>query len=265
VGAIDFEQGETWLVERVGAIIVATGYGLYPLNQLAEYGAGLYADVIDALAFERLLSASGPTMGKIQRPSDGKVPKEVVFVQCAGSRDTEKGVPYCSKVCCMQTAKQAVLYRHRVPDGLAYVFYIDIRSGGKGHEQFVARAMEEERILYLRSKVSKVFEEDGQVMVWGADTISGKPLEIVADLVILATALCPREDTRALGAKLGLPVDRQGFLAQRHAEARPVESGREGIYLAGAVLGPKDVSETVTQASAAAAKVLGLFARWKRE
>jgi len=214
------------------------------------------------LALERLLSASGPTMGEVRRPSDGKVPREVVFVQCAGSRDPEKGVPYCSKICCMQTAKQALLYRHRVPDGSAYVFYIDIRAGGKRYEEFVNRAMGEERILYLRGKVAKIFEENGRVVVWGSDTISGKPVEIVADLVVLATALCSRLDASLMGAKLGLPVDGQGFIRECHSEAQPVESAREGIYLAGTVLGPKDISETVAQASAAAAKVLTLFARW---
>jgi heterodisulfide reductase subunit A len=135
-GAIVWDQKDEFFEEKVGAVIVATGYDLFPQSRLPEYGGGQVADVIDGLAFERLLAASGPTAGKVRRPSDGKTPREVVFVQCSGSRDPERGVPYCSKICCMYTAKQAILYKHRVPDGQAYVFYIDVRAGGKGSRNF---------------------------------------------------------------------------------------------------------------------------------
>ncbi|MFB0546047.1 MAG: FAD-dependent oxidoreductase, partial [Anaerolineae bacterium] len=207
VGAIDFEQGEDIIEEQVGAIIVATGCDLYPMERMGEYGRGEIPDVIDGLAFERLLSASGPTAGRVQRPSDGREPKEVVFVQCAGSRDPELHMPYCSKVCCMYTAKHAMLYKHRVHDGQAYVFYIDIRSAGKGYEEFVQRAMEEGRVLYLRGKVSKIFREGDKVVVWGVDTLSGVPLEVEADLVVLATALLPGEGSAELAEVLGIEID----------------------------------------------------------
>jgi len=153
-GAIVWEQQDQIFEEQVGAIVVATGYDLFPLSRLPEYGGGQIADVIDGLAFERLLAASGPTAGKVRRPSDGLEPREVVFVQCSGSRDPERGVPYCSKLCCMYTAKQAILYKHRVHDGQAYVFYIDVRAGGKGYEEFLNRAMEEDGVVYLRGKVT---------------------------------------------------------------------------------------------------------------
>ena len=260
VEAVDFQQKEEIWEEQVGAIVVATGYDLYPMERLSEYGGGHHPDVIDSLQFERLLSASGPTGGEIRRPSDGAVPKEVVFVQCAGSRDPERGVAYCSQICCMYTAKQALLYKHKVHEGQAYVFYIDIRAGGKGYEEFVQRAIEEERVLYLRGKVSKIFPQNGKVMVWGADTLSGKRVEIAADLVVLATAILPSQGTSDLTEKLGIEIDESGFYEEAHPQVRPVESGVPGIYLAGAGQGPKDIPEAVAQGSAAAAKVLALFA-----
>jgi len=262
VGAIDFEQEETLIEERVGCIIVATGYDLYPMAELGEYGHGQVPDVIDGLAFERLLSASGPTAGKVRRPSDGKEPKEVVFVQCAGSRDPELGMPYCSKICCMYTAKHAMLYKHRVHGGQAYIFYIDIRSAGKHYEEFVQRAMEEDRVLYLRGKVSKIFREGDKVVVWGVDTLSDRQVEIAADLVVLATAMVPKEGTRELAEMLGLETDEFGFFTEAEGNMQPVETSRPGIFLAGAGIGPKDIPETVAQASGAAAKVLSLFAQW---
>ncbi|MFB0536130.1 MAG: FAD-dependent oxidoreductase [Anaerolineae bacterium] len=262
VGAIDFEQEETIIEERVGCIIVATGYQLYPMGELGEYGHGRVPDVIDGLAFERLLSASGPTVGKVLRPSDGKEPREVVFVQCAGSRDPELGMPYCSKICCMYTAKHAMLYKHRVHDGQAYIFYIDIRSAGKHYEEFVQRAMEEDRVLFLRGKVSKIFREGDKVVVWGVDTLSDRQVEVAADLVVLATAMVPSEGARELAEMLGLETDGFGFFTEVEGNMQPVETSRPGIFLAGAGIGPKDIPETVAQASGAAAKVLSLFARW---
>ncbi len=245
----------------VGAVIVATGYDLYPKEKLSQYGGGKYPDVIDGLQFERMLAPDGPTKGEIRRPSDGKVPKEVVWVQCAGSRDPELHMPYCSKVCCMYVAKQAIMYKRQVPDGQAYVFYIDIRSAGKGYEEFVQQAMEQYGVLYLRGKVSKIFQENSKVMVWGADTLTGKPVEVAADLVVLATATVPSEGAKDLGQRLRIATDEQGFFSEAHPKLRPVESLTAGIYLAGAAQFPKDIPETIAQASGAAAKVLSLFSR----
>jgi len=265
VGAIDFEQQESFHEERVGAIILATGYDLYPLAKIGEYGYGRIPDVIDGLAFERLLSASGPTAHLARRPSDGKEPKEVVFIQCVGSRDPEHYMSYCSKICCMYTAKHAMLYKHKVHDGQAYVFYIDIRSAGKRYEEFVQRAMEEERVLYVRGKVSRVFRENGKVMVWGTDTLSGRNVEVAADLVVLAPAMVPKAGAGAVAELLGLPTDEHGWFTAAEANFQPVETGRAGVFLAGAAVGPMDIPETVAQASGAAAKVLSLFARWSSE
>ncbi len=241
----------------VGAIVVATGYDLYPQQKLGQYGGGKYPDVIDGLQFERMLASDG----QIRRPSDGKVPREVVWVQCAGSRDPELHKPYCSKVCCMYVAKQAILYKRQVPDGQAYVFYIDVRSAGKGYEEFVQQAMEQYDVLYLRGKVSKIFQENGRVMVWGADTLTGKPVEVAADLVVLATATVPSEGSKDLAQRLRVSTDEHGFFSEAHPKLRPVESLTAGIYLAGAAQFPKDIPETIVQASGAAAKVLSLFSQ----
>ena len=259
----------------IGAIVVATGWDAYPLERLPEYGGGEIPDVVDGLTFEEMLREYSPGQeirnpqstirnsagGGLRRPSDGRTPREVVFVQCAGSRDPERGVPYCSKVCCMYVAKQAMMFRERVPDGQAYVFYIDIRSAGKGYDEYVQRAMEEHDILYLRGKVSKIFARDGKTIVWGADTLSGTPVEVAADLVVLATPMTPSQQAFKLAQTLRIGIDQNGFFSEAHPKLRPVESLTAGVFLAGAAQGPKDIPETVSQASGAAAKVLKLFSQ----
>jgi heterodisulfide reductase subunit A len=226
---------------------------------MPAYGGGKVPDVIDGLAFERLLSSSGPTAGKVRRPSDGRVPREVVFIQCAGSRDPEGHLSYCSKICCMYTAKQATLYRHRVHGGQAYVFYIDIRAAGKGYDEFTQRAMEDEHVVYLRGKVSRLFRLGGRVVVWGADTLSNRQVEIAADLVVVAPALRPRPETGRLAEMLDLPTDEHGWLLPLDSNLRPVETRRAGVFLAGAATGPMDIPETVAHASGAAAQALKML------
>jgi heterodisulfide reductase subunit A len=259
--AIDYDMKEKVFEEEVGAIVVATGYDLYAMQALEEYGGEKYEDVISGLEFERILSASGPTGGVVRRPSDGKIPKSVVFIQCCGSRDTEKHNPYCSKICCMYTAKHAMLYKHRVHDGQAMVFYIDVRTGGKAFDEFYQRAVEEEKVLYIRGKVSKIFKEGDKLIVWGVDTLTGKKVEVEADLVVLAMAMVKAEGVEDLLKKLNIATDLHGFLSEAHPKLRPVESLNAGFYLAGCAHGPKDIPEAVAQASAAASKVGGLFAQ----
>ena len=169
-------------------------------------------------------------------------------------------MPYCSRVCCMYTAKHARLYKHKVHDGQAYIFYMDIRSTGKGYEEFIQQGMEE-GILYLRGRVSRLFRDGDKVIVWGADTLTGKKIEVSADMVVLATALIPQNDTKALAQKLGIAVDDYGFLTEAQRKLRPVEANVEGIYIAGCAQGPKDIADAVAHANAAASKVQGLFAR----
>lgn len=260
--AIDFDMQPEIIEEKVGAIVVATGYDLYSQKNIGEYGAGKYEDVMDGLQFERLLSATGPTGGEVRRLSDNKVPKRVVFVSCVGSRDPEKHLPYCSKICCMYMAKHAMLYKHKVPDGEAIVFYIDVRAGGKKYEEFVTRAQEEDKVIYIRGKVSKIFKNgnNGKLIVWGADTLLGKPVQVECDMVVLSMAMVPSEETKNLLSKLKIASDEDGFLSEAHPKLRPVESISAGFFLAGAVQAPKDVPETVAQAGGAASKVTDLFA-----
>ncbi|MCD6194479.1 MAG: CoB--CoM heterodisulfide reductase iron-sulfur subunit A family protein [Candidatus Aminicenantes bacterium] len=259
--AIDFDMKPEIVEEKVGAIVVATGYDLYDKKNMAEYGYGKYPDVLDGLQFERLLSASGPTKGKILCPSDHKEPKEIVFIQCVGSRDPELHNKYCSKICCMYTAKHAKLYKHHVHDGQAYVFYIDIRAGGKGYEEFVNRTMEEEGVLYLRGKVSKVFEENGKLVVWGVDTLAGQDIEIRADMVVLAMAIRPSSGAEKLAKILKAAQDTDGFFAEAHPKLRPVESLTAGVFLAGVAQAPKDIPDTVAQAGGAAIKVVSILSQ----
>jgi len=261
-GAIDYEDEDKLVKEKVGAVVLATGFKLYDIGKkdgkiagYGEYGYGKYKDVIDSLQFERLVSASGPTDGEIKRPSDGKTPKNVVFISCVGSRDNAKGLPYCSKICCMYTAKHTMLYKHKVHDGQAHVFYMDIRSGGKGYDQFVRRAIEQDGAMYYRGRVSKITEQDGKLIVRGADTLAGVPVTIEADLVVLAAAMRPADGVTELAQKLNVNCDKFGFLQESHPKLRPVETSRAGIYICGAAQAPKDIPESVAQASAAASKV----------
>lgn len=272
--AIEFDQQDKIVTEEVGAIIMATGYKLYNIDKkpdesiykgYGEYGYGKYKDVIDGLQFERIASASGPTEGEFKRPSDGKEPKKIVFIQCVGSRDESKGFSYCSKICCMYTAKHAMLYKHKVHDGEAYVFYMDIRSGGKMYDEFVRRAIEEDGVKYIRGRVSKITEEDGKYIVKGEDTIAGMPITIDADMVVLATAMIAQPDASTLAQTVGIPYDKHGFFNEAHPKLRPIESTTGGVFLAGACQSPKDIPESVAMASAAAAKAMVLFGSDKLE
>ena len=259
--AIRFEQEDELIEVPVGAVVV-TGYDLKQTDFFPEYGYGKYKDVVNGLQFERLASASGPTLGAIKRPSDGKTPETIVFIACAGSRDPAKGINYCSKICCMYTAKHAMLYKHKVHSGKAYVFYMDIRAGGKMYEEFVRRAIEEDEVHYVRGRVSKIYERDGKLIVKGVDTLlNSRPVEIQADMVVLATAMVAHKDAEELAQKLKVSYDGDHFLSEAHPKLRPVEMNTAGVFVAGACQAPKDIPETVAQASGAASKVTGLFSK----
>lgn len=260
--AINFQQQDTFLEIKVGAIIIATGFELYPKVDIQEYEPDI--DILHGIEFERFLCPSGPTAGEVVRPSDRKTPKEVVFISCVGSRDPEHGVAYCSRVCCMYLAKMAMLYKHAVPDGQAYIFYTDTRATGKGYEEFVQRAVEEDGVLYLRGRVAKVFRENEKLKVWGADTLSGKRIEISCDLVVLGMAMMPNPASKKLCQLLGVSADEYGFVTEVHPKLRPLETSVPGIYVAGTAQGPKDIPDSVAQASGAASKVLTLFSLGER-
>jgi heterodisulfide reductase subunit A len=263
-GAIKFDDKEEIITESYGAVVVATGYDLINLDKFGEYQYGEHPDVVTSLEFERITNAAGPTSGKFVRPSDGKRPKKVVFVQCVGSRDkTERGKSYCSKICCMYTAKHAMLIKEKYPDIEAYVFYIDVRTPGKNFDEFYRRAVEEYGVNYIKGMVGKVFPEGEKLMVHGVDTMSGETLIIDADMVVLAAATKAKDDAVSLKRKLNISTDSDNFFTEAHAKLKPVETASAGIYLAGACQGPKDIPETVAQASAAAAKAIGLLNKAK--
>jgi heterodisulfide reductase subunit A len=257
--AIDFTQQDRSVEIEVGAIVVASGFDLMPKSAISEYA--LDPDILEGIEFERLLCPAGPTAGKVIRPSDGREPKTVAFISCCGSRDPEHGVPYCSRVCCMYLVKMALLYKHAVHDGQAFIFYIDIRTTGKGYEEFVQRAVEEDHVLYLRGKVSKIFRDGDKIKVWGSDTLTGKRLEMAVDLVVLGMAMLPSEGAKELASKLGIATDEYGFMVELHPKLSPLESSVPGIYLAGCCQGPKDIQDSVAQGGGAASKVLALFAQ----
>ncbi len=257
--AIDLRETERVRELEIGAIVVATGIDIFDAGRYPEYGHGRYPDVITNLQFERLCNASGPTGGKVVRPSDGKVPRSVVFVQCVGSRDRAKGNEYCSKVCCMISAKQLSIFKHHNPDGQAYVFYIDNRAGGKGYEEFLRRTIEEDEARYIRGRVARVFREGGRLVVRGEDSLAGMPVEVEADMVVLATGLTAQKDYTAVARALNLSTDQYGFFIESHPKLGPVETSLSGIFLAGGAQGPKDIPESVAQGGAAGAEALALF------
>ena len=272
--AIDYDQQDELVEEQVGAVVVATGYQLYSIGKeqarpelkgYGEYGYGLIPDVIDGLQFERLASASGPTGGKILRPSDGKEPKTIAFLQCVGSRDPAKGIEYCSKICCMYVAKHTMLYRHKVHDGEATVYFMDVRSAGKGYEEFVRRAIEEDGAKYVRGRVAKLDRAGDKVRLEAFDTLSGEPIVQDVDMVVLATAIQPQPGIEKLAQTLSVSYDKYGFINEAHPKLRPVETSTAGVYVAGACQAPRDIPDAVAMASAAASKVVGLLSNAELE
>jgi heterodisulfide reductase subunit A len=264
-GAIDHNQQPWQETVEVGAVVVATGFDVYDPRRKPELGYGKYPNVLHALEVERLLSASGPTAGAVRLP-DGRAPQNVVFIQCVGSRDRQNGAnPYCSRVCCMYTAKEAHLLRERLPEAEITVFYTDIRAFGKGFEAFHER-VRGERVRYRRGAVSEVLRgPGGRLIVRAEDTLQGRPLELESDLVVLATALVPRADSASLAEDLSLRLGPDGFFLEAEPLLAAVDSGVPGIYLAGACQGPKDILDSVSHAKAAAASALIDLARAEME
>ena len=265
VGAIDFNMQDEVITEKYGTIIVATGYNPIELTKFDEYAYSQSPDVVSSLEFERLCNASGPTSGHLKRPSDGKEPKNIVFVQCVGSRcsaDATKGHEYCSKICCMYTAKHAILTRDHYPDTNVWVFYIDVRTPGKLFDEFYRRAVEQYGVHYIKGQVGKVTPlSDGTLDVQGSDLILNKQVHIKADMVVLAASIEADKSARPLATMLTTSMDNNDFFLEAHAKLRPVESPTAGIFLAGCCQGPKDIPETVAQSSGAAAKAICLLVK----
>jgi heterodisulfide reductase subunit A len=257
--AIDFNQKEEIVEIEVGTIVVATGYDLFNPKSKPEYGYDSCENVLTGLEFERLVSASGPTEGHIE--INGKEPKKVVFIQCVGSRDKE-GNEYCSRVCCMYTAKQAHMVRDKIPDADLTVYYTDVRAFGKGFEEFYNR-VQDENVNYKRRELDdpiNVTNKNGKAVV----KARGHP-DIEADLVVLATGIEPRRDTKEFSRIVNINQSSDGFLLEAHPKLRPVDTFTEGIFLAGCCQGPKDIPDAVAQASGAAVRASEPLAQGKVE
>ena len=264
--AIDYQAKDEFLKEKYGAIVVATGFNPISMEKFDEFAYSQSKDVITSLELERLMNAAGPTGGTLLRPSDGEHPHTIVLVQCVGSRCAacaEKGKEYCSKICCMYTAKHAMLIRDKYPDTEVYVFYIDVRTPGKNFDEFYRRAVEEYGVHYIKGMVGKVSPEGKKLHVQASDLLAGKQLHIDADLVVLAAAIEPDKSARPLATMLTASMDTNDFFTEAHPKLRPVESPTAGVFLSGACQGPKDIPETVSQAGAAASKVIGLLCKDK--
>jgi heterodisulfide reductase subunit A len=260
--AVEFDQKPETVTLNVGTIIVAIGFKIFDARRKEEYGYGVHDNVINALEFERLINASGPTGGKLLRPSDGRVPRSIGFVQCVGSRDETVGNPYCSRVCCMYAIKNARLYKEKHPDADIYIFYTDIRAFGKGYEEFYQSAQEDYGVKFIRGSPGKI-EGDPKtknLIVKVEDTLLGKNLDMELDLVVLSVGLEPPADADELQKLLRLSRTADGFFMEAHPKLRPVDTLTGGLFLAGTVQGPKDIPDTVVQGSAAASRAAILMA-----
>ena len=254
--AINFDQKPEEITLNVSSIILATGLELYDPAPISEYGYKRYKNVLLSLEFERLINASGPTCGELLRPSDNKHPRRIVFIQCVGSRTQQKGLAYCSSVCCMYATKEAILVREHEPECEVYILYTDLRVFGKRFQEFVSRARDEWGVKYVNGRAALVIEdpETKDLLVRYENIMEGKIEELRADLVVLCPALIPREDNKLLAKISDLELNEYDFFKTKDPLLMSVETNVEGIFVCGYCQSPKDISESVTQASAAAAR-----------
>jgi heterodisulfide reductase subunit A len=261
VNAIRLGEGVRVSSLNVSSIIVATGFQQYDPGEMGEYGYNRYENVITSLEFERLVSPYGPTGGELERPSDGKLAKRVAFVQCVGSRSHRDGVgvPYCSGICCMYTAKEAVTVKEKYPDSEINVFYIDIKAFGRDYQGLVNRARDELGVEYVRGKPGEIRENPltKDLYVWYENTDTGEIGRKEVDLAVLSAAVLPRFENVRLASALGVELDEFGLFWVEDPFLSPLETTREGIYVCGCSHGPRDISDSVTEASAVALKAAG--------
>ena len=255
IDAIDHDQEPEDIELDIGTIVVATGYDPFDASEKEEYIFDQAENVITGLQIERYINASGPTQGHVIQPSSGETPKRIAFIQCVGSRDEKVGNPYCSRVCCMYAMKNAQLCVDHEPDTEVTIYYIDIRAFGKGYEEFYRASQEKYGIKFIRGKAAQLIEnEDKTVVVRAEDTLIGKITEYEYDLVVLSVGLVPPHNSEELRQELGLSKSADGFFMEAHPKLRPVDTMTDGVYLAGVAQGPKDIPDSVSQASGAAAR-----------
>jgi heterodisulfide reductase subunit A len=262
IGAIDFEQKPKEIELDVDALIVATGYDYLDPSIFEEYGYGVYANVLTALEFERLICAGGPKEGHLVRPSDGEVPSTIVFIQCVGLRD-RRNYPYCCSVCCLNSTKGSILAKEHYPEIETYILYSELRAVGKRSQEYIDRATEEYGIKYIRGRPGVVLEdkETKNLIIRYEDLATGKIEQMEAGLVVLNPAPIPSVGSKELADVLGIGIDDHGFFSPKDRLGAPIETNKEGIFLIGYAQGPKDIPESVAQASAAAAKASEVIKR----
>ncbi|TXT61069.1 MAG: CoB--CoM heterodisulfide reductase 1 iron-sulfur subunit A [Promethearchaeota archaeon] len=265
--AVVFDQKPKELNFTVGSIIVATGLKTFDPSQLMELNYEKFPDVITTMQMERLLNNDGPTDGRVVRPSNGKTPKKVSFILCVGSRNKKIDHEYCSQVCCNASIKQAVLFKKENPEVDVSVYYTDIRAVGKNCEEFYNRAREEYEIRFIKSNISAVLKSDisNELILRGEDIIEDEIFETKTDLVVLAVGIEPASGTDKLSQLLNISQDPYGFLLEKHLKVKPSETSVNGIYLAGAIQGPKDIPNSIAQAESAASKSIALIAKGEVE
>jgi len=267
-GAINFEDKDRVEEYEVGTIILSTGYDLMDATTISEYGYKRYPNVFTSLEFERIVNSSGPTGGKIQT-RDGREPRSIGILHCIGSRD-KNYCEYCSRVCCMYALKFAHLVKEKVRDCEVYDFYIDMRCFGKGYEEFYKRLLHE-GVNFIRGKVAEITDaaldpsEEGKLILRAEDTMIGVVRRVPVDMVVLCLAMVAKPEARTLSHLFSCSVGKDGFFTEKHPKLAPVSTATDGIYIAGACQGPKDIPDTVAQAGAAAAQVLSLIQRGEVE
>ena len=261
--AIVYDMEDKSLELKVGAIIVASGLGLYDISSLTEYGYGKIKNVITAMEFERLTAASGPTMGQLKRPSDGRIPENIAFVQCVGSRDF-RNKAYCSSVCCMHATKEAMLAFEHHPGTKSTIFYMDMRAVGKRFQEYIARAKKEYNVTYIRGRPGRieVNAENENPIIKYEETTTGEVKSFEAELVVLAQAMVPQITTE-LAETLGIELTKDGFVLVPDRLLQPLDTTRPGIFACGYVHSPRDIPDSVTQASGAAGRAAEAIAGGK--
>jgi heterodisulfide reductase subunit A len=265
--AVNYGQEPEDIDVNVSSIILATGFDTFNPSNMNEYGYSRFKNVILSLEFERLISASGPTGGCLVRPSDGKEPQTVVFVQCVGSRSQRGEFPFCSSVCCVYATKESILIREHAPETKVYIMYIDMRAVGKGFEEFVEKAKKDYGVTYIKAHPGGIAEDPvtKNLQVHYENIKTGKMEKLDADVVVLCPALVPKEDNKKIAGTMDLELDQYGFFKSRNELTAPVDTNIPGIYICGYCQSPKDIPESVAQASGAAARAAETIAYTARE
>jgi len=254
--AIDYDETDQIIEVPVGSVIVATGVNYYDPREASEFGYTRFENVVTSIELERILSSGGPTRGELIRFTDRKTPQQIAFIQCVGSRNMKHDIPYCSRICCMNAMKDALLIHEHFPAAEMKIFYIDIRAFGKGFEEFFERAANLDKLSFIQAKPSKIVEDPktGKTVITFENIKTGKIEKEYVDLAVLSSALIPSAGSKQLAHNLGIEIDKDGFIKQLDPCSDPLDTTREGIYVCGCAISPKDITDSIADASGAAVR-----------